>query len=35
MVAVQWHPEMLFRKDEGSNRLFKIFIEKSSEREES
>ncbi|SEI65232.1 putative glutamine amidotransferase [Kandleria vitulina] len=34
MVAVQWHPEMLFRTDEGSNRLFKIFIEKSSERKE-
>lgn len=30
MVGTQWHPEMLFRKDEGANALFKLFLTEAS-----
>jgi putative glutamine amidotransferase len=31
MIALQWHPEMMAGEDEGSNHLFKTFIEKAKE----
>ena len=31
IAAVQWHPELNFRKDENSRKLFRYFIEKCME----